>query len=93
MLHVLKTDHQVFQYTLLGLQTFQIREDDRNFIPGDELHLKETRYTGQEMAYGAHLEYTGNETFVRITHIMRGPIYGLDEGWVIISVKPSDRRV
>jgi hypothetical protein len=32
------------------------------------------------------LIYTGDEVTVTVTHILRGPVYGLASGWVIMSV-------
>ena len=85
--HTLKTDHAAFQAVAAGLKTFEIRKDDRGFQVGDRLDLLETVSTGAEMAAGAPLEYTGGQVWVFVTHILRGPIYGLADGWVVLSVK------
>lgn len=47
----------------------------------------ETVFTGVEMSCGMPLEYTGNIEKRIVSHILRGPQYGLVEGWVILSVK------
>ena len=98
MVHELKTDAEVFQAVLDGKKTYEIRKNDRNFQVGDELHLKETVYTGEEMkarhngAYpgemipGMPLEYTGRCIARYVTHVLRGPIYGLASGWCILSI-------
>lgn len=86
MVHELKTDPAVFQAVLDGSKTYELRKDDRAYQVGDVLRLRETRYTGQEMRAGAPLEYTGRECRVRVTHRLRGPIYGLADGWAILSV-------
>lgn len=86
MTHTLNTDHEVFDATTKGLKTYEIRKDDRGYKVGDELWLKETVATGAEMADGAPLEYTGRVMAVEVTHILRGPIYGLVDGWVIMSI-------
>lgn len=49
----------------------------------------ETIHTGQEMVDGAQLEYTGETVEVVVTYILSGPIYGLSDGWVIMSVKEA----
>jgi len=102
MVHELKTDSAVFQAVHEGKKTFEIRKNDRNFKVGDELWLKETVYTGEEMkpvyepnsefpfdasppTPGKPLEYTGRIIAVTVTHILSGPIYGLVDGWCIMS--------
>ena len=86
--HDLKTDSAVFQAVKEGKKKFEIRYNDRNFLVGDDLVLRETRYTGEEMRSGAPLEYTGDQRTVKVTHILQGPIYGLAEGWAIMSIEP-----
>lgn len=85
--HDLKTDGAVFEAVLHRRKTFEIRRDDRDFRVGDTLMLRETRHTGAEMQAGAKLEYTGRECRRLVTHILRGPIYGLAEGWAILSIR------
>lgn len=87
--HELKTDPAVFQAVLDGFKTYELRMNDRGFATGDELRLRETRYTGAEIAAGAPLEYTGREVTRRVTHILTGPIYGLEAGWSILSIAPN----
>lgn len=89
MNHELKTDSEVFQALIDGAKTYELRKDDRGFAVGDTLTLRETKHTGAEMAAGAPLEYTGRTTGRVVTHILRGPIYGLTDGWVILSVKEA----
>jgi len=76
----------VFNEVFLGHKTFEIRFDDRGYREGDLLVLRETHYTGEEMRAGAPLEYTGRDCARIVTHVLRGPIYGLKEGWVIMSI-------
>lgn len=87
MRHELKTDHDVFQATIDGAKTYELRRDDRGFEVGDTLTLRETLNTGSQMASGAPLGYTGRMTTRDVMHILRGPIYGLAEGWAILSCK------
>lgn len=84
--HELKTDSDVFQAVVKGDKTFEIRRNDRDFQVGDLLVLHETVSTGAEMAAGAPLEYTGGECLVRVDYIMNGPIYGLIDGWCVMSI-------
>jgi len=89
MQHRLKTDPKVFDEVAAGLKTFEIRYDDRGYQVGDILELAKTRYTSEEMRNGKPLEYTGQIVTVGVSHIMRGPIYGFKERWVIMSIKMS----
>lgn len=79
----LKTDPQVYDDVEAGKKPFELRLDDRGYQVGDDLLLKQTQHTGAEMKAGAPLVFTGKETRRRIGYILRGPIYGLAEGWVI----------
>jgi len=100
MVHELKTDPEVFQAVHGGGKNFEIRKNDRNFQVGDELWLKETVYTGAEMrpqhdggypgtvTPGKPLEYTGRMIARTVTYILNGPIYGLVDGWCIMSIAP-----
>ena len=89
-IHELKTDPEVFDAVCHGEKTFEIRFNDREFLVGDRLILKKTRFTGEEMKAGKPLNYMGVEKVVEITYILRGPIYGLTDGWVIMSIADED---
>lgn len=88
MVHELKTDPVVFQAVSEGSKSWEIRKDDRNFKVGDELWLKETVHTGEEMENGAPLEYTGRILARKVTYILHGPVYGLADRWCIMSIAP-----
>lgn len=91
-LHELKTDALVFQAVKNGYKTFEIRKNDREYQTGDLLLLNETLYTGAEMAEGKSLYYTGQKCLVKVTHVLHGPVYGLQDGWCIMSFKILDRN-
>lgn len=86
MVHELKTDHDVFRAVRNRSKKYEIRFNDRDYRFGDTLILKETVHTGEEMRDGAPLQYTGESEMVVVTHILHGPIYGLQAGWVIMSI-------
>ncbi|MFN9473245.1 DUF3850 domain-containing protein [Acidovorax sp.] len=85
-IHDLKLDSPVFAEMLAGRKLFEIRLDDKGYQCGDQLRLRETRFTGAEMAAGAPLIYTGREVLRRVVGILRGGKYGVAEGWVIMSL-------
>ena len=87
MTHSLKTDKIVFTGVLDNKIKFNIRKDDRDFNVGDELWLQETVNTGEEIKAGKSLGYTGRSIAVTVLHILRGPVYGLAAGWVIMSIE------
>lgn len=86
MIHELKTDPEMFKAVHKGVKTYEIRRNDRNYKEGDELLLKETVYTGEEMSQGAELLYTGRSLSVLVVHVLHGPVYGLVDDWCIMSV-------
>lgn len=88
----LKTDPVVFEDVWQGRKTYEIRFDDRGYTDQDRLRLLETSYTGAEMKSGLPLIFTGREMVAEVTHILRGPIYGLLDGWVIMSIRVVGRR-
>lgn len=87
MKHELKADAGVFEASFRWKKNYEIRKDDREggFNIGDELLLRETQYTGEEMRVsGAPLIYTGREITRAVAHILRGPAYGIPEGFAIL---------
>lgn len=82
----LKTDPSVFQAVWDGAKTFEIRFNDRDFEVGDLLILRETVSTGAEMKAGKALIFTHRSIRAIVSHVLRGPIYGLQDGWVILSL-------
>ena len=88
MRHYLKTDSAAFISSTEHGKSYELRYDDRMYKVGDVLVLRETVHTGAEMKTGEPLVYTEKEHTVIVKHILRGPIYGLAAGWVIMSVVP-----
>lgn len=86
MNHALKTDPGVFEDVWCGRKLFEIRLNDRNFQPHDQLELLETRSTGAQMAAGDPLDYTGRRITAYVDYVMTGPVYGLADSWVIMSI-------
>lgn len=93
MVHFLKTDPDVFQAAMDGIKPWEMRLDDRGYQAGDVLCLKETRSTGEQMNAGAPLEYTGRDLTLKVVYVMRGPVYGLREGWCIMTTKRTCKEV
>lgn len=86
--HEIKTDPEAYRAVKEGRKTFEIRFDDRGYEVGDLLILRETTSSGAQMKSEGHpLIYTGNYIDCVVQYILRGPVYGLQEGWVIMSIR------
>lgn len=79
MIHELKLLKEYFEDVLLGLKTFELRKNDRNYKVGDILVLREYDQIEED--------YTGRKVKRVVTYILKGGNYGLDENFVIIGIK------
>lgn len=87
-IHELKIDPDLFDATVDGLKSYEIRRnDDRDFRVGDILVLRCTKFSSEEMLRGAPLLYSGKNISCEILHVLEGPIYGLEAGWSILSLR------
>jgi hypothetical protein len=84
--HDLKTDPQEWDEVAAGRKTFEIRIDDHRYAVGDVLVLRKTRFDTKKMLNGAPLEYLGPPLVREVAGVMRGPMWGLARGWVIMSL-------
>jgi hypothetical protein len=76
--HILKTLPQFFAAIAVGRKTFELRRDDRpgGYQVGDVLTLVE---------WGDDLD-TGKRLDVLVLYVMRGPGYGLADGWACLAI-------
>jgi len=77
--HILKTWSEYFEEVFLGRKTFEIRKNDRNFKVGDALFLREWDNSKDS--------FTGREVLKKVTYILKGGSFGLEDGFVIISIE------
>lgn len=78
MIHELKTIQPYFDEVVHRKKPFELRKDDRDYLIGDTLKLKE--WTGKKFT-GQYVEY-------KITYILRDcPEFGLKKGFVILGMK------
>lgn len=89
MIIELKIDPVPFGDVFNNHKKAEIRRDDRGYKVGDILKLRETKSTGEEMAAGAPLLYTGRCCLRFVTCDCRG--YGLREGFVALSIRPLSK--
>ena len=78
--HDLKCWPGPFEAVLSGSKRDEFRRDDRAFEVGDLLLLRE--WTPSEI--GA--DYTGRMALLWVTHLSRGPEWGIPEGHVVMSI-------
>jgi hypothetical protein len=79
MKHKLKTWPEYFEAVFQHKKDFEIRKDDRNFQVRDELLLQEWDNETQL--------YTGREILVYVDYILPGGQFGLENGFVCMSIK------
>lgn len=84
MMHKLKCHSEYFHKVKGGLKNFEIRKDDRNYCEGDELLLEE--FVPEKDRMGNEGYYTGHICHRRVDYILRGGKFGLEEGYVILSL-------
>lgn len=91
--HELKTWVSVYPDVASGAKTVEIRRADRDFQVGDTLHLNEfdpdevTIVAGQVELPG---RYTGRRCVRIITHVLPGGQFGLEPGYVALSIREPD---
>ena len=78
MLHELKTWPGPFRDVKAGRKTFEYRRNDRDFNEGDDLLLRE---------WAPDSGYSGQEILVSVGHLVRGPDFGIADGFVCMSIK------
>jgi len=79
MLHALKQERIYFAAVLDGRKTFEVRNNDRQFMVGDLIALNE--YDAEDRAY------TGRSIVCRIDYILNDSTY-VKEGYVVLGIKP-----
>jgi hypothetical protein len=78
MIHELKTWSEYYEEVFMCHKTFELRKNDRDFKKGDKLILNEWDNEKQE--------YTGRSLARNILYILEGGKFGLEDGYVIMSI-------
>lgn len=79
MIHELKTLEKYFEEVLIGIKTFEIRKNDRDFKKGDTLILKEWDSFRET--------FTGRELARTVTYVFEGGSFGLAKGFVVMAIQ------
>lgn len=83
--HLVKSWPQPFEALCLGARTAEFRRNDRGYLTGDLLVLQEWKpFTAPPDGDG---EYTGRQMACRVTHVARGPEWGIPEGFAVLSLE------
>jgi hypothetical protein len=78
MVHDLKVHPLYYQRIMSNEKNFEVRKADRDFQVGDILNLREWCPQKQD--------YTGMFLPRRITYILRGGQFGIEEGYCVLSL-------
>lgn len=88
--HIVKTWPPYFQAVKRGEKRFEIRRDDRGYQKGD---LLEQREYDPKRGVTERPRYTGEYVTHRIAYVLTGGQFGLEPGFVALSLEePSDDR-
>lgn len=77
--HDLKMWMPFFMDVVNGYKKFEIRKNDRDYKLGDILNLQE--YDQENYIY------TGNSIEVKVTYILHGGQFGIEEGYSLMSIE------
>jgi hypothetical protein len=80
--HELKIWPTFFDAVQDGRKTFEARLDDRGYQAGDTLILQEYQPSIDDDPGG----YTGRALEREVTYILRGPGFGIKEGYVVMAI-------
>lgn len=83
--HELKSWPSQFAATIAGLKPFEIRQNDRGFLVGERIRLREWQERGPGDQVGV---YTGREVVLDILRVDAG-FFGLRDGIVAMTVQQT----
>lgn len=79
MKHELKCWPEYYEQIVSGYKPWELRYNDRDYKCGDTLLLREYKLSEEE--------YTGREIELLIVYILEGPMFGLEDGYCIMSLQ------
>lgn len=92
MTHDLKTWKEYFEEIWEGRKTFEVRKNDRNFQVGDTLNLVEMDLGGYGMTDHDLSRFpTGRTIQAEVTYILKGGLFGIEEGYVVMSIEIENK--
>jgi ASC-1-like (ASCH) protein len=79
--HKLKIGSESFEAINRGNKTFELTLDDRDYQDGDILLLQE---------WNENTGFTRREITVVVTYLLKGKVFGLEDGYVLMSFQRID---
>lgn len=100
-IHVLKCWPESFSALHAGTKTYEVRKDDRGYMVGDILRLREWEpgpgayhINGEgwfgSSRYTVEEGYTGRSAYYRVSYMTPGGRWGLPEGVCVLGVVPCE---
>ena len=90
-LHELKILHKYLIDVSLGIKTFELRKNDRDYQVGDLIHFIDIREDNITPNNGLVEPYIDENTLYRITYVLKDvEKYGLDKDYCILAIKKLD---
>ena len=88
-LHELKILHKYLIDISIGIKTFELRKNDRNYQVGDLIHFIDVK---EDDTSKFDIEpYVDDNTLYRITYVLKDvEKYGLDKDYCILAIKKLD---
>lgn len=80
-IHILKLEECYWQAILQGKKKSEVRKDDRDFQSGDNIVFA-INYPLNNAEPEPIMEYQ-----FKITHVLRGGQYGIESGYVVLSIE------
>lgn len=80
--HYLKTDREAFIQVGKGYKKAEFRKDDRE----ERFDILDTLVLVEVVEDNGEKRATGRDFSVMVTHILRGPDYGIPEGYAMLSI-------
>jgi hypothetical protein len=86
--HFLKCWPESFEPLVAGFKKLEFRRDDRGYQVGDVLDLREyVPESGEPGKPGwKSSRFTGRRVLRGVTYVLRGPAFGVPEGFCILSL-------
>lgn len=76
--HTLKIEERFARRIHQGEKTCEVRKDDRDFQKGDIIFFQINLFHDGEWEMKQY----------EITHVLRGGAYGIEQGYVVLSIRP-----
>ena len=91
-LHELKIKHEYLVEVAIGVKTFELRKNDRDYQVGDLIHFVDIKDTKQSYKCDCDI-YIDNNDLYKITYILKNvEQYGLDKDYCILAIKKLEIR-